>query len=228
MPYHVPFNQRDKNPKSQPPVYIGFEATPHHRQYANQRHYQYPPAYQRVQRPPFNWSAFTGLILALLSPFSMFLLAPIALLFSLRGLRRAPRTMAFVATIFSLGGTAILATAIFAIAQDNHHHRTAHVRAHQQRVFADQKASTSVSLDAAAIQFEKYRELNNGMLPNGIDGNLMSIKFSDAWKQELRYEPGEKQATIRSAGPDKQFETRDDMVTTVKGTPQHSIISTTE
>ena len=136
--------------------------------------------------------------------------------------------MASIATVFSLGGTAILATAIFAISQEHHHHRTAHIRAHQARVVSEQKASTSVSLDAAAIQFEKYRELNDGQLPNGLEGNLMSIKFSDAWKQELRYEPGEKQATIRSAGPDKQFETRDDMVTTVEGTPQQSVIATSE
>lgn len=221
MAYHVPFEHRNKKPGKQPPVYIGFDSpnscyVPCSR--ANQRHYH---QLHVAPRPPFNWSAFFGLMLALVSPFTLFLIAPIALLFSLRGLRRAPRGMAFVATIFSLGGTAILATVIFGIVASHHEENMAHQRAYEARILKQERAETSVTLDAAAKRLETYRSDNEGQLPSGLDGNVMTISFTDAWDTELRYEPGTKQAIIRSAGPDGHFSTGDDMVTTVKGEPKN-------
>ncbi len=230
MPYHVPFNQRNRKPGAEPPVYIGFDhpaGKPSY--YRPLPHQQMRPIYYSGQMAPvrrrFNGSGFTGLLLSILSPFTAFLLAPVALLFSLRGLRRAPRGMAFFGTMFSLVGTAILGFAIMSGVQSHQRQKTAHLRAHAQRVLHEQKSITTASLESAANELLKYRELNDGLLPDGVQGNVITIQFADAWKKELRYEPGEKQAMIRSAGPDGKFETKDDMVTSVKGVPQYSIFS---
>ncbi len=215
MGYHVPFAHRNTT-GNQPPVYIGFES-PH---YANQRHYH---QLHVSPRQPFNWSAFIGLMLALMSPFTLFLIAPIALLFSLRGMRRAPRALASFATLLSLGGTAILATIVFSIAVSHNAENAMHERAYQAGVLRTEQAETSVTIDAAASQLATYAEDHGGQLPAGVEGNVMTVQFSDAWNKELRYEVGQEQAIVRSAGPDGSFETADDLLTTVAGTPQKGI-----
>ncbi len=70
MRCHVPFAYRNRPPG---PIYIGFEQ---------------PVSIQR-RRGRFNWAGFGGLMLALLSPFTLFMAAPVALLLSLFGMRRA-------------------------------------------------------------------------------------------------------------------------------------------
>jgi len=244
MANHIPFNQR-RNSRRQPPVYIGFEPytaasndrvrhnshrhnVPRHHvhgiHYANQRHYQ--RAYRN--RRPFNWSGFLGFLLALLSPLTAFLLAPIALLISLRGLRRPRRVLAFLGTLISLGGTAILAVIAVALISEHHERATRYERAERARIQKVKTAETKETLSAAAERVEKFVDDNQGFLPEGIEGNTITVRFTDAWGTELRYDLEDDRSLIRSAGPDEHFDSDDDLTTAVKGIPGSLILADPE
>ncbi|HMO14253.1 MAG TPA: DUF4190 domain-containing protein [Pirellulaceae bacterium] len=229
MPYHVPFNQRKPNKGGEPPIYIGFDQAsqppvyyvPVNRGQARP-YYQVSPVMVR-QRTPFNWSGFTGFLLSLASPFTAFLLAPLALIFSVRGLRRPRRGFAVTGALFSAIGTAILGMMIIFGVREHQQHRMAQVQSMRQRVVKVQIAETNTVIESAVAELLKYRELHDGELPDGVEGNVLAIQYIDAWKNELRYEPSEKHALIRSAGPDGIFDTSDDMVSKVEGEPKHLV-----
>jgi HAMP domain-containing protein len=195
MAYHVPFSQRHPSP----PIYIGFEAP-------------------RVRRRRFNWWGFSGLVLSILSVFSLFLLAPIALLISLMGLRRRPRGMAAFGTLFSVGGTAILALAIAAGVAGHQRKADQHRRHVAQRALAAKIAETRATLAAAAKEIERLTESNNDVLPDGLEGNTHAVGYRDAWKRELRYDLHADGCILRSSGPDGRFETNDDQIHRIPGT----------
>jgi len=56
----------------------------------------------------------------------------------------------------------------------------------------------------------------NDRLPGNIAGNRLAIEQVDAWNEPLRYEVHEDHFLVRSAGPDGDFETGDDIVRKVQ------------
>ena len=65
----------------------------------------------------------------------------------------------------------------------------------------------------AVAQVDDYYHQNE-TLPEGIDGNklLISAELSDAWGESLRYDRLEgERFHVRSAGPDREFDTADDL-----------------
>ena len=202
MRYHVPFSQRNQtNPPG--PIFIGFEQ---------------PVSIQR-RKGPFNWSGFIGLMLVLVSPLTFFLLAPIALLFSVIGLRRSPRGMAVTGTVLSLAATSVLSLMIFGVV----HHQNRDYQRHHDRVVAAQNrskiAETMNTMKSAEARLIVYRDEHKNYLPELAEGMDMTVQFRDGWQRELFYEPVENGCVIRSAGPDGKFQTRDDLTCKLTGTP---------
>lgn len=197
MPYHVPFSQRNRQVLPGP-IYIGFDQ----------------PVSIQKRRGRFNWAAFVGFLLALVSPLTMFLAAPLALLFSLFGLRRSPRKMATVATVLSLAGTGVLTLLILGTAR--HHHHAQHVARNYKKV-----AATRVALEQARASIADWRDQHANHLPDLALGMEMTVAWRDAWERELYYEPVKDGCLVRSAGPDGEFRTRDDIVSRVEGLPDN-------
>ncbi len=201
MAVHVPFSQRPSGRQHrQTPVYIGFEQ-PRHRRRAN-----------------FNWWGFNSLVLFFLS---LGLLAPITLLMGLAGLRRKPRKMAVAGTLFSLIGVSLMAALVIGIAE--HASQIKHRRefAERNRIVALEVDQGQQLLTLAAAEFEEYRDEHKGKLPADIDGNSLAIKHVDPWGELLRYEVEPDLAVLRSAGPDGDFYTDDDLIREIEGQTEY-------
>ena len=67
---------------------------------------------------------------------------------------------------------------------------------------------------------DRYRRSHDGFLPSVIDSNMLVIKHTDPWGEELRFDLKKDHGVVRSAGPDMVFETPDDIVIRVKGKVQ--------
>lgn len=202
MAFHIPFNQRPSGqPQGTParPVYIGFDI----------------PA--PSQRRKFNWWGFNGMWMSFASLLTAGFLSPIPLLVSLKGLRRPGKKMATVGTLTSLGGIG-LATAIVLAGVSAHRHNVEHRQAkHYQQVVTKQIAETQTLLSTASEEITEYRDHNDGEFPDAIDANMLVIKYVDPWGESLRYDAEVGLAIVRSAGPDRQFDSKDDVKIEIEG-----------
>lgn len=204
MPFHVPFEHRNPSTRKLGPIYIGFDQS----------------VSIQKRRKRFNWFAFSGLLTALISPLTLFTIGPLALLFSLLGLRRGPRGMAVVALALSLISTSIFSLGIFAIA---HKRQAANDRQHQLQVQADNAqeiGETEISLEAAKDELRAFRSEHSHQLPALETGMMMTVRHNDGWGNPLRYGIDDEGCSILSAGIDGKFETADDQRVQLAGQPQ--------
>ena len=192
MSFHTPFHQRASNRQHLGTIYIN-EPVPR-------------------QKRRFNWWGFNGMCLAFLSLLTLGLLAPLALLLSLIGLRRPGKGMAAVGTLVSLVGIALITT-IGLTAASAHQHQVARVeRQKQARINAVKVEKTQVLIAEAYDDLVEYRGQHEGHLPADIEGNMLVVSHIDPWGQALRYEPEAGFAFVRSAGPDQEFLSPDDVI----------------
>ena len=210
MRFHVPFAHRNNSGRPAPlrPVYIGFDEPVSIQSRKRQKH-----------RGPFNWSGFWGLLLALLSPLTIFMIAPLALLFSLNGMRRAPRGMAFVGLVFSGMATAVLSVMVLTAAHHRHEiaseYQARAVQAENHQLTEKTKTTMAVLLS----ELRDYRDQHNSRLPSLTDGMDMAIAHKDAWDNELMYIAKKDGCVVQSSGPDGKFESADDVVVQLDGKP---------
>ncbi len=206
MAFHVPFNQRNRNQTT--PIYIGFDEP------------------SRFRRSNFNWWGFNGLWMSLAAFFSAGFLSFISLFVSIRGLKQKRRGMAVAGTVFSILGICL---ATF-ISVNMISHEMAREQARQQvrenRAAARLMAKCEPVMKTAISEFEQYRDDHDGSLPSWINGNMIAIKHLDPWGTSLRFEPETSDyALLRSAGADKEFDTKDDVTKKVKGqTEGHEVL----
>lgn len=198
MAFHIPFEQRASARQNAGPIYIGFE----------------------VPRPPrkkFNWWGFNGMWMSAASLLTAGFLSPVTLLISFVGLRRPGKKMATVGTVLSLCGIALASTIVLSTVA--HHNHRAQVRAERNysRVLKKQVTETNALLAMASAEIIEDRDNHSGELPNDIDANMIVIKHIDPWGESLRFDLEVNKGIIRSAGPDKEFDTRDDLTKTVEG-----------
>jgi len=199
MPFHIPFDQRaSANAQVLEPIYIGFERPT-------------PP------RQKFNWWGFNGLWMSMLSLFSAGLLSPVPLLISLVGLRRPGKKMAMTGTIVSLAGVMLASSLVLGGIASTRHHQHARQTARRQAAIRAEVQQTQALLALATDELVEYRNQNQGDLPNDIDANMLVIKHIDPWGESLRYDAEVDHGIVRSAGPDKEFDSNDDVITKVKG-----------
>lgn len=195
MAFHIPFEHRHRGQ----PIYIGFDA---------------PPPRPRRR---WNWWGFFGFGLSLLALPTAGLLSPVALLLSLIGMRRQPRRLATAGAVLSGLGTLMLAGLITAGVTAHQRHeqaREANRNAQRNRVNV---SKTSDTMKVALAEFKEFSEANQGNLPAWIDANMVAIKHKDAWGESLRFDVESDGAKLRSAGADRKFDTRDDVITKVDG-----------
>lgn len=206
MAFHIPFNQRASAPKPAP-VYIGFE----------------------VPRPPrkkFNWWGFNGMWMSFASLFTAGFASPVPLLISLVGLRRPGKKMASVGTFISTLGVAMAATIVIASVASHNHHVEATQMARYNRIVKKQLAENDALMAITAIEIAEYRTGVENDQNFDIKANVLIIENEhvDPWGKALRFEPNSKDGLVRSAGPDKEFDTRDD-VTLEINRPEEEVTS---
>ena len=198
MAFHVPFSHRPSGQHNRPVYYIGYENP-------------------RRARRPRNWWGINSLVLFFLT---FGIMSPLSLLMALKGLSKRPRGSAVVGSLLSLAGTAILGLIVVTAVG---HARQAKVRQmHRYQIMqnAPMVSETEDLLVFAAEEFEGFRDDHDGKLPEHHDGNMLSIKHIDAWGKELMYEVDTQYAGLRSAGPDTEFFTADDVALAIEGETQ--------
>ncbi len=199
MPYHIPFEKRNR------PVYIGFDQ----------------PA--RPTRRSWNWWGFWGFVMAIGSFAVAGFASPLAFLVSANGLRKSkgPRKLAVAATGLSLAGVMLASLIVASVANEGQRHRFATLQLEQQHQVEVQRADANLQIVEARQEIQRYQKAE-GVLPTGIEGNVLLVKYADPWGQSLRFEPGTGGAIVRSAGPDQEFDSSDDLVSTIKGEVQNN------
>ncbi|MEM7455546.1 MAG: hypothetical protein AAF456_14430 [Planctomycetota bacterium] len=202
MAFHVPFEHRRNNRNKPGPIYIGFD--------------------QPRRRRGFNGFALLGFLTTV---FSLGILSPIGLLLSLIGMRKQPRRLAKFTAFISGIGTLVMA-GIFGTAYYHHHlDETMRFERRMERQTAVQVDQTRVLMAEAADELEEYKESHDGKLPSEIDCNMLMIKHVDPWGNELRFDvQSGDESIIRSAGPDGEFNSRDDVTTTISGETEYEVL----
>jgi hypothetical protein len=105
-----------------------------------------------------------------------------------------------------------------------HNHRLESRRtAHYNRVVKKQIAETNAMIALAADEIVEYRE-SNGEFPSDIEANVLVLKHVDPWNESLRFDMKADGGTIRSAGPDGTFDTRDDVTAELNGETGKTIL----
>jgi hypothetical protein len=172
--------------------------------------------YQAVGfRPrPSNAMGVAGLIISILALiFTCGLLSPIGLLLSLIGLFRRPRGEAIAGTIIGgIGTLAVVSVLAFVVLVSSSAVNAAR--------HAESRKITHQAMAAAELDVEEFR-FQHGSLPAGIEGNKIVLQHHDGWDTSLRFEPDGDLYRIRSAGPDREFDTRDDILTGRADGPDH-------
>ncbi|MFT7631727.1 MAG: hypothetical protein ACI87E_002766 [Mariniblastus sp.] len=196
MAFHIPFNQRASAQRRPAPVYIGFEAP-------------LPP------RKKFNWWGFNGMWMSFASLATAGVLSPVPLIISLIGLRRPGKKMATVGTLVSLAGIALITTMVVGTSLA-HQARKEHRRmAYQKQSIKKQVAETSTMMALAADNV--LEETSHGFLPSDLRANELVIGLIDPWGKSLRFDMEAKGGNVRSAGPDRKFNSKDDLTLWVDG-----------
>ena len=195
MAYHVPFSQRPSGRHDRPVYYIGFE---------NPR---------RVRRPR-NWWGINSIVLFFLT---LGVMSPLSLLMALKGLGRKPRGTALVGTGLSLCGTAVIGLILMTVIGHAHDAKIRRAQRYQMLQNAPMIDQTEELLAFAADEFEGFRAENEGRLPEHDDGMMLAIKHIDPWGEKLMYEVDIDYVGLRSAGPDLEFFTADDVTRSIDG-----------
>ncbi|MDA7858709.1 hypothetical protein N9B05_02725 [Mariniblastus sp.] len=201
MAFHTPFNQRASAKQQATPVYIGFQPV-------------------RREKRKFNWWGFNGMWLAFGSLLTAGFASPIPLLISLNGLRRPGKAMASIGTLVSLGGV-VMATSIVLLISNAHHHRV-HSKevAQRNKIVKKQAKETGVLLAVAANKVKTFRKEAGDIADFDIEANMLIVEHIDPWGESLRFDATPDSGLVRSAGPDKTFNSEDDITLALSPKPK--------
>jgi len=158
---------------------------------------------------PTNGLGIAGFVISLLTLFlTAGILSPIGLFISLLAMFKRPRGLAFAGVLIGLLPTLFWGAIAFGVVSSvKNHHEVAQVNR--------ETAMTNAQINETLAKIELFRS-DNDRLPGDISGNRIAIEQVDAWKEPLRYEVHEDHFLVRSAGPDGDFETGDDIVRKVQ------------
>lgn len=171
-------------------------------------------------KPPTNGWGTAGFIFSIFGIFTGGLLSPVALLMCMLGLRKKPRSFAMIGFLLSLLGSAFLASVVAIPVIAAHRH-------HEHRMQRDQIEMTYRSVQAVVSTIEAQAQLAGERL-DGFSGNAITIQHKDAWETDLRFDEGEEGFAVRSAGPDRHFDTQDDVAVEAQWSPGLRVPATQE
>lgn len=148
-----------------------------------------------------NGLGIAGLVTSILGILTCGVLSPISLLLSLFGLTKKPKGMAIAGTVISLIGVILLATVGYTVVKGLLLARDVGVP----------MAATTFKVMEAKLKIESDRDANKA-LPDDAQGNALIAGVKDGWEHPFQYKRiDDTHYEIRSAGPDGQFNTADDM-----------------
>ncbi|MBW3599526.1 MAG: hypothetical protein KY475_19915 [Planctomycetes bacterium] len=154
--------------------------------------------------PPVNRLGKTGLWTSVLGLVTCGLLSPVGLFLSFAALGKKPRGAAMAGLLIGLLGSlwiAFLGSLAVGGAMS--------AAALEQARLAKR---TEISMVQAEGEVMSYKA-DVGRLPEGIEGNKLVLQYTDAWQNPLRYDlEDDGRFAIRSAGPDTEFDTKDDLL----------------
>jgi hypothetical protein len=161
---------------------------------------------QGAQRGSSNTLGLAGFIVSLVGVvLTCGALCPIGLILSAIGLRRPQqRGYAVAGVIIGIVGTAELVI----VAIVGFHTVTTCVGI-GKAVARD--LGTLATGDEATQAIEAYRQAHDGELPDSEEGQALVSKYKDEWGTTLRYTRADDDYEVMSAGPDRRFETEDDI-----------------
>ncbi len=154
---------------------------------------------------PSNSLGLAGFLVSLVGgPLTCGMLSPLGFILSLIALRKAPRGFAIPGVIIGAIGTLFVGGAMLSTAQNAHRHEV-----------RKKTAITRAQLEEAKDIIVEH-QIETGEVPKGIEGNKLVLHLEDGWETPVRYDlitEGEHKDTyiLRSAGPDGEWETRDDI-----------------
>ncbi|MDP6446085.1 MAG: hypothetical protein QGG36_08065 [Pirellulaceae bacterium] len=150
-----------------------------------------------LEAPPTNtlgtagfWVSLMGLILTCGA------LCPLGVFFSGLALFRKPRGMAFAGAVTGMLGCAWLATlaTVFGVSIAG----------------ATMTVKTGAAMATAQQRIEKFKT-DHGSYPSYEQGNELIGDLADGFQKRIRYHAEGARAVITSAGPDREFDTADDI-----------------
>lgn len=142
-----------------------------------------------------NGLGIAGFVVSLVGIFTC-VLCPVGLILSLIALKNQPKGFAIAGTV--IGGIGTLLVGAFAV-----------VLVSTPEIVDGIKTGFTIAQAHARIEENRGE---GGALPSEEEGNRLIEEFEDAWGSPLRYElQGEDRYVIRSAGPDGEFGTEDDI-----------------
>lgn len=159
-----------------------------------------------------NAEAVVGFIMAIMSFFTCMLLAPVAVFFSFRGLKKPTNQGLAVAGMVlgilqTIGLTFVIGYLLFVFLLVGGVSAVGIAAAST----AKNRLQTDVALEHAKTNLTDYY-VEEQSLPDAVRGNIIVSAHNDAWGISLRYvRNGQEEATITSAGPDREFATDDDI-----------------
>ncbi len=157
--------------------------------------------------PDGNPMGLAGFILSLVGLALCGLISPIALIFSILGLRKEPKGLAVAGTVISavgcLTGVAFGLGALMVLEGVDEDWLT--IESDAARIERSEDA-----VEEAADLIEQERE-ELGRLPSAGDGNLLISAVTDGWERSLMYVVEGGAYEVISAGPDAEFFNEDDI-----------------
>jgi type II secretory pathway pseudopilin PulG len=152
---------------------------------------------------PVNGLGIAGFVLSIIGVLTCGTLNIVSLPISMIALLWRPRGFAIAGTVISFLGVGFLALVGWGIVAG-----VMGLKGIAEEITRINE--TNIAIADARNAIENYRREHN-TLPDGIEGNKLVVPFKDGWQTELRYEVDGNEYVIRSAGPDKAFDTPDDL-----------------
>ena len=156
-------------------------------------------------KPPTNGFGVAGFTVGILGLFTFGLLSPIGLILSFIGLFKKPRGFAAAGFAMSLVGVGFIGTVTALPFVAHRHHQMAQVHEANQQV-------TRNAIRSAISEIEHSQQTGPSKTIDGFQGNAVTVQYRDAWGNELRFDERDDGFAVRSAGPDQNFDTADDLL----------------
>jgi hypothetical protein len=172
----------------------------------------YPQPVQPYASPqpiePVNGMGLAGFICSLVAIITCGLLSPVSLIISLLGLSQRPRGLAAAGTVISLLGCILGVGMAYAVVRGV---EAANQAIEKMGTEIQAGLKTAGTLASARKKVEDHK-VEKGEYPDDEEGQALVADLTDGWEMELRYQKQPEGYDLRSAGPDKQFDTDDDVL----------------